>query len=149
MCCMKRTLIVALAAAAALALPPAVAAKDGLVFPRASAHVGDRIVLSTPWASHRRGVIVYFMPLALSPKFWPTYQAVAPAWGPAPRLRGAIRLGMLRPWGANGTRLVFHVPKVAPGRYVLGFWCLPCGAHWTSALPNYQPTPRGILRVLR
>jgi hypothetical protein len=138
-----------LVAFVALAFVPAATAKDGFVFPRTSAHVGDRIALSTPWASHRSGVVVYFMPLAVSPKFWPTYQALAPAYGTPPRVRGAIRVGELQPWGANGVRLVFRVPQVEPGRYVLGFWCRPCGSHWTSALPNYQPSPRGILRVRR
>jgi hypothetical protein len=142
---MRRAILVALVA---LAVVPVATAKDGVVFPRASAHVGDRVVLSTPWASHRSGVVVYFMPLAASPAFWPTYQALAPAYGAPPRVRSAIRVGELRPWGANGARLVFGVPNVAPGRYVLGFWCRACGTHWTSALPNYQPSPRGILRVL-
>jgi hypothetical protein len=132
-----------------LVVAPTAIAKDGFVFPRASAHVGERIVLSTSWASHRRGVVVYFMPLAASPKFWPTYQAFAPSYGAPSRVRGAIRVGELRPSGANGARLVFRVPRVPPGRYVLGFWCRPCDTHWTSALPNYQPSPRGILRVRR
>jgi hypothetical protein len=37
----------------------------------------------------------------------------------------------------------------AEGRYVLGFWCVPCNTHWTSALPNYQPNPFGIPRIQR
>jgi hypothetical protein len=62
-------------------------------------------------------------------------------------VRAARFVGELRPIGVYGVTLTFRVPKVAPGRYVLGYWCVPCGTHWTSALPNYQPTPRGILRV--
>jgi hypothetical protein len=53
---------------------------------------------------------------------------------------------------ANATgravRLEFRVPRVTAGRYVLGIWCKPCNEHWTSALPNWQPAPLGILRVL-
>ena len=143
---MKRALVVV---ALALVACPAATAKDGLLFDRASARVGDRVVLSTSWATRRSGVVVYFMPLAMSPKFWRTYQALAPNYGPPPHLRAAIRVGELHAWGANGVRLSFRVPNVAPGRYVLGFWCRPCGTHWTTALPNYQPNPRGILRVRR
>jgi hypothetical protein len=140
----RRALVVL---AVALVACPAATAKDGLQFDRASARVGERVALSAPWASHRSGVVVYFMPLAVSPKFWRTYQALAPSYGPPPHLASALRVGELHPWGANGARVAFRVPKVAPGRYVLGFWCRPCGTHWTSALPNYQPNPRGILRV--
>jgi hypothetical protein len=131
----------------ALVFAPVAGAKDGLLFDRHTAHVGDRITLSTHWINHRDGVIVYLMPLAASPKWWPTYQAYAPAYGKPPSLRAAIRLGHIQPWGSGGGRLRFRVPQVAPGRYVLGFWCRPCDTHWTSALPNFQPNPYGILRI--
>jgi hypothetical protein len=133
----------------ALVLAPPAAAKGGLVFPRTSARVGEKLVLSSPWMDHRDGTAVYLLPLALSPKWWPTYQALAPAYGPPPRLARALRLPGLQHWGGSGVRLRFRVPAVAPGRYVLAFWCVPCGTRWTSALPNYQPTPYGILRVWR
>jgi hypothetical protein len=139
----------ALVAGLALVFTPAADAKDGLLFPRRTAHVGDRITLSAAWMAHPAGVIVYLMPLAASPKWWPTYQAYAPAYGKPPSLRAAIRLGKVKPWGSAGGRLQLRVPRVAQGRYVLGFWCVPCNTHWTSALPNYQPNPFGILRIQR
>jgi hypothetical protein len=143
------TRLVALAAVLALVAVPGAAAKDGFSFPRHSALVGDRLTLSSSWTEHRTGVVVYFLPLAQSPRWWPTYQALAPAYGPPPHLASAIRLGTIQPFGDHGGRLVFRVPRVAPGRYVLAFWCKPCGTHWTSALPNYQVDPYGILRVLK
>jgi hypothetical protein len=140
----KRALVVTVLA---LLVVPSASAKGEPLFPVASAHVGDSIVLSTAFASPRTHVRVYLMPLAASPRFWPTYQAFGPAYGPPPKVRAARFVGELRPIGVYGVTLTFRVPKVAPGRYVLGYWCVPCGTHWTSALPNYQPTPRGILRV--
>jgi hypothetical protein len=141
--------VAASVAGLALAFAPLAAAKDGLVFPRHSAHVGDRLTLSTTRMGHPVGLVVYLMPLAASPKWWPTYQAYAPARGKPPTLRAAIRLGQVSRWGSTGGRLQFRVPQVSPGRYVLGYWCVPCSTHWTSALPNYQPNPFGILRVSR
>jgi len=137
----------AFAAGVALVFAPLADAKDGLLFDRGTARVGERITLITPWMNHRAGVIVYFMPLAASPTWWPTYQAYAPARGRPPALKSAVRLGQVERWRTTGGRLEFRVPRVTAGRYVLGFWCQPCGTHWTSALPNFQPSPRGILRV--
>jgi len=137
----------AFAAGVALVFAPLADAKDGLLFDRGAAHRGDRITLSAQWMGHRDGLIVYLIPLAASPKWWPTYQAYAPAYGRPPALKSAVRLGQVERWGAAGGRLRFQVPRVTSGRYVLGFWCRPCGTHWTSALPNFQPNPRGILRV--
>jgi hypothetical protein len=139
--------LAAVVAGLALVFAPLAAAKDGLLFNRHTAHIGDRLTLSTAWMGHRAGVIVYLMPLAASPKWWPTYQAYAPASGKPPALRAAIRLGQVERWGSGGGRLQFRVPQVAPGRYVLGFWCVPCNTHWTSALPNFQPNPYGVLRI--
>jgi hypothetical protein len=142
---MRRAFLLVLAVAAIVV--PSAAGKGEPVFPLESARTGDWVVLSTPFASPRTHVRVYFMPLAVSPRFWRTYQAFAPAYGPPPKVRAARFLGELQPAGDYGVTLAFRVPKVAPGRYVLGYWCVPCDTHWTSALPNYQPSPRGILRV--
>jgi hypothetical protein len=136
-----------LTAGVALVFAPIADAKDGLLFDRHVAHVGDRITVSASWMSHRDGMVVYLMPLAASPKWWPTYQAYAPATGKPPALKTAVLLGRVERWGTAGGRLQFRVPRVTAGRYVLGFWCRPCGTHWTSALPNFQPSPFGILRV--
>jgi hypothetical protein len=138
---------VALAAGMALFFAPLADAKDGLLFDRGTARVGERMTLTTSWMNHPAGVIVYFMPLAVSPKWWPTYQAYAPARGRPPALKSAVRVGHVERWRSTGGRLEFLVPRVTPGRYVLGFWCQPCDTHWTSALPNFQPDPRGILTV--
>jgi hypothetical protein len=138
---------VALAAGMALFFAPLADAKDGLLFDRGTARVGERMTLTTSWMNHPAGVIVYFMPLAVSPKWWPTYQAYAPARGRPPALKSAVRVGHVERWRTTGGRLEFLVPRVKPGRYVLGFWCQPCDTHWTSALPNFQPDPRGILTV--
>ena len=138
---------VALAAGMALFFAPLADAKDGLLFDRGTARVGERLTLTTSWMNHPAGVIVYFMPLAVSPKWWPTYQAYAPARGTPPALKSAVRVGHVERWRTTGGRLEFLVPRVTPGRYVLGFWCQPCDTHWTSALPNFQPDPRGILMV--
>ena len=133
----------------ALATAQSAVAKGGLSFSSHTAHVGQQLTLTTSWIDHPSGTIVYFLPLAQSPRWWPTYQALAPAYGPPPKLPSAIRLGAIQPYGTHGGRLVFRVPRVAPGRYVLAFWCKPCGTHWTSALPNYQVDPYGVLRVLK
>jgi hypothetical protein len=143
------TRFVALAAVLALATAPSAAAKGALSFDRHTAHVGDKLTLSSSWIDRPSGIVVYFLPLAQAPRWWPTYQALAPAYGPPPHLAAAIRLGRIHPYGDHGGRLVFRVPRVAPGRYVLAFWCVPCGTHWTSALPNYQVDPYGVLRVLK
>jgi hypothetical protein len=145
---LRMKLLAAAVAGLALVLAPVAAAKDGLLFDRHTARVGDQLSLTSPWVAHRAGVVVYFMPLAASPKWWHTYQAYAPARGKPPALAAAIKLGQIRRWGSHGGELRFHVPQVPPGRYVLGFWCIPCDTHWTSALPNFQPTPYGILRVV-
>ena len=132
-----------------LVVVPAALAKDGLLFDRATARVGQSLTLTSPWVEHPGGVVAYFMPLSVAPRWWDTYQAYAPATGAPPKLTAAIRIGTIERWHATGGRLIFRVPDVAPGRYVLGFWCRPCNAHWTSALPNYQPLASGILRVRR
>jgi hypothetical protein len=141
--------VAAAVAILALATAPSAAAKGGLSFSRHSAHVGDTLTLTTSWIDRPSGIVVYFLPLAQAPRWWPTYQALAPAYGPPPHLAAAIRLGRIQPYGDHGGRLVFRVPRVAPGRYVLAFWCVPCDTHWTSALPNYQVDPFGILRVYK
>lgn len=142
-------LVAAVVAGLALVFAPLAGAKDGLLFDRHTARVGDSVTMSSSWVAHRDGVIVYLIPLAASPKWWHTYQAYAPAYGKPPTLAAAIKLGRMERWGDHGGRLQFRVPRVAPGRYVLGFWCLPCGTHWTTALPNFQPNPYGVLRVRR
>ena len=136
---------------AMLVFAPTAAAKDGLLFTRASAHVGDALVVSTAYATHRRGVFVYFMPLSVAPRWW--HVPYSGGWqtpnnGPPPRVRGVVALGAAQPYGAHGLRLVTRVPRVPAGRYVLGVWCKPCNEHFTTALPNFQPSRRGILRVL-
>jgi hypothetical protein len=141
----------AIALAAALVVVPAAAAKDGLQFTRATAHVGDPLVVATGYATHRSGVVVFFMPLRVAPRWWKApYNGgwETPNNGPPPHVRGVIRLGAARPYGAHGLRLMTRVPRVTPGRYVLGIWCKPCNEHFTTALPNFQPSPTGILRVL-
>jgi hypothetical protein len=143
------TRLVAFLAVVALATAPCAEAKGSLSFDRHSAHIGDTLTLKSSWVDRPSGIIVYFLPLADSPRWWPTYQALTPAYGPPPHLRAAIRLGRIQHWGDHGGRLRFRVPHVAPGRYVLAFWCVPCGTHWTSALPNYQVDPYGILRVYK
>jgi hypothetical protein len=143
------TRLAALIAVLALATAQSAVAKGGLSFNRTSAHVGDLLTLTTTWIDRPSGTVVYLLPLAQAPRWWPTYQALAPAYGPPPHLAAAIRLGRIQPYGTHGGRLVFRVPRVAPGRYVLAFWCVPCGTHWTSALPNYQVDPFGVLRVLK
>jgi hypothetical protein len=125
-------------------------AKDGVVFDRTRAHVGDRVVLSSSWNAHPNGLVAYFMPLSVAARWW--HIPYAGGWetpnnGPPPKVRGVIRLGPLHATG-RAVRLEFRVPRVAAGRYVLGIWCKPCNEHWTSALPNWQPAPLGILRVV-
>jgi hypothetical protein len=66
---------VTVAVGAALVFAPLAYAKDGLLIDRGTARVGERITLTTPWMNHPAGVIVYFLPLAASPTWWPTYQA--------------------------------------------------------------------------
>lgn len=124
-------------------------AKDGVEFDRARAHVGDRLVLSSSWNAHPHGLVAYFMSLQVAARWYhASYTGdVMPNNGPPPHVRGVVRLGRLN---ANGraVRLVFTIPRVSPGRYVLGVWCKPCNAHWTTALPNWQPNPAGILTVV-
>ncbi|HEX4680432.1 MAG TPA: hypothetical protein VH210_14630 [Gaiellaceae bacterium] len=85
--------LAAVVAGLALVFAPLAAAKDGLLFNLHTAHVGERLTLSTAWMGHRDGVIVYLMPLAASAKWWATHQATEPAHGKPPRLAAAIRLG--------------------------------------------------------
>jgi hypothetical protein len=135
----------------ALVTATAATAKDGVAFDRTRAHVGDRLVLASSWNAHPRGLVAYLMPLSVAPKWW--HFPYAGGWetpnnGPPPRnVRGVLRLGALHTNG-RAVRLVVRVPNVKPGRYVLGIWCKPCNEHWTTALPNWQPNPSGILRVV-
>jgi hypothetical protein len=146
---MTRTAAAA-AAVALLAFVPTALAKDGLLFDRPAARVGQSLTLTSPRVDHPGAVVAYLMPLRVAPRWWRTYQAYGPAVGPPPKLSAALRLGTIERWHATGGRLAFRVPDVPPGRYVLGFWCRPCNTHWTSALPNFQPLPSGIvLRVRR
>jgi len=134
----------------ALIAAAAAAAKDGIEFPRAQARVGEQIVLASSWTEHPNGLIAYFMPLSVSARWWHIGYTGTPTPnnGPPPHVRGVIRLGPLHARG-RAVRLVFRVPDVPAGRYVLGIWCKPCNEHWTTALPNWQPLPAGILRVVR
>jgi len=133
----------------ALAVIPAAAAKDWLSFERTRAHVGDRVTVSSGWNAHPNGLVAYLVPYALSPSFYKIpYGGMGFNAGPPPALRGVIELGRARPNG-HAASLTFSVPRVAPGRYVLGVWCVPCNEHWTTALPNWQPDPHGILRIVR
>jgi hypothetical protein len=138
----------ALVAAAALVLltPASVCAKDWLQFDRLHAHVGQRVAVESGWNAHPDGLVVYLVPLARSASFWriPYTGGYAPNAGAPPRVRGAVKLGRAAAHG-RAARLVFRVPRA--GRFVVGVWCVPCNTHWTSALPNYQPTPYGVLRV--
>jgi hypothetical protein len=146
---MTRIAVICAAVAVLLAVVPTALAKDVLVFDRSTARIGTPMTLTSPWVNHPGGVVVYFMPLKAAARWWKTYQAYAPAPGAPPKLKAATLLGVIKRWHATGGRLSFRVPAVAPGRYVLGFWCRPCNTHWTSALPNYQPLASGILRVHR
>ena len=133
----------------ALVVVPSAVAKDGLLFDRPNASAGQSMTLTSSRVNHPGGVVAYLIPLSAAPRWWRTYQAYAPAIGPPPKLKSAIRIGVVERWHGTGGRLAFRVPAVAAGRYVLGFWCRPCNTHWTSALPNYQPQPLGILRIRR
>jgi hypothetical protein len=146
---MSRSAVVSAVVIVLLVAVPTALAKDGLLFDRPAAGVGQSMTLTSPWVNHPGGVVAYFMPLSAAPQWWKTYQAYAPAVGPPPKLRAAIRVGVIKRWHATGGRLTFRVPEVTPGRYVLGFWCRPCNTHWTSALPNFQPLASGILTVRR
>jgi hypothetical protein len=137
----------ALAGVLALTVAASASAKGEPRFDRATARVGDTLTLTSPYVGDPVGVVVYLLPLAASPLWWPTYQALAPAYGPPPHLRSAVRVGRVSRWGAHGGRIRFRIPHVVPGRYVLGYWCVPCGTHWTSALPNFQLDRFGILRI--
>ena len=123
-------------------------AKDWLSFDRAWARPGDTVRAQTTYAQHGNKLVVYVLPLASSPRFWSIgyINDYAPDAGPPPHVRGAIRVGTTRAYG-QAAWLAFRMPRVRPGEYVLGVWCKPCNTHWTSALPNYQPDPRGLLRV--
>jgi hypothetical protein len=128
----------------------AATAKDGVSFDRTRAHVGDRLVLASSYNAHPHGLIAYFLPLSVSAKWWRipyTGGWETPSNGPPPKVRGVIRLGPLHSNG-RAVKLVFRVPQVKPARYVLGIWCKPCNEHWTTALPDWQPNPLGILRVV-
>jgi hypothetical protein len=138
-----------LLALAALVSAPSAGAKDGLLFDRPTASAGDTIVLSASWASHPTGVRVYLIPLAQSPRWWRTHSGWTPNYGDPPALKSAVYVGRTTSWREHGARLEFRVPRVVPGRYVLGSWCVPCDTHWTSALPNFQLSPHGILHVVR
>ena len=70
-----------------LVVAPAALAKDGLLFDRPAASVGQAITLTSPWLNHPGGVVAYFMPLSVAPQWWKTYQAYAPTVGPGGRER--------------------------------------------------------------
>jgi hypothetical protein len=106
-------------------------------------------VLSSSWNAHPRGLVAYFMSLSTAARWYHVSYTgdVEPNNGPPPRVPGVVRLGALQAKG-RAVQLAFTVPRVRPGRYVLGIWYKPCNAHWTTALPNWQPNPNGILTVL-
>jgi hypothetical protein len=139
----------ALVVVVSLIAVPAAGAKDGVLFDRTRAHLGDRVVLASSWNAHPTGLVAYLVPMAKAARFWhiPYQGSYAPNSGPPPAIRGVVRLGRLHATG-RAVRLVFAVPHVPPGVYVLGLWCIPCNEHWTTALPNFQPNPLGMLRVV-
>jgi hypothetical protein len=139
---------------ALVAASPALA-KGGSAFDRPSAHPGESVsvgvsaIIGERWPA-RTAVEVYLLPLTASPRWWTTYNSYGPTYGPRPRLAGAVRLGRI--WHrvtSEAPRLRIHVPKVAPGRYVLGYWVAAIQARWTSALPNYQIGSNAVIRVRR
>ena len=85
-----------------LVVAPAALAKDGLLFDRPAASVGQSITLTSPWLNHPGGVVAYFMPLSVAPQWWKTYQAYAPTVGPPPKMTAAIGPGTIRRWHAHG-----------------------------------------------
>ncbi|HEV7642026.1 MAG TPA: hypothetical protein VGO39_14260 [Gaiellaceae bacterium] len=124
-------------------------------FDRASARVGQALSLGVGdvvtdrpiWSGGERlRVDIYLLPLARSPKWWPTYTGAGYAYGPPPQLRGAVRLGSVLRWEGEGQQLRVSVPSVPAGSYVLGYWCRQRNARWASALPNLRPT-RSIVRI--
>lgn len=142
---MIRRLVVA--SVLALTVTSSAAAKGEPRFDRTTARVGDTLTLTSRYVGDPVGVVVYLLPLADAPRWWPTYQALAPAHGTPPHLRSAVRLGRISRWGEHGGTIRFRVPHVVAGRYVLGYWCVPCRTHWTSALPNFQTDRFGVLRI--
>jgi hypothetical protein len=134
----------------ALVVVPTAVAKDWVQFDRLHAHTGDRVAIGSSWNSHPNGLVAYLVPMVKSPRFWhiPYQGSYSPNTGPPPRIAGVVKLGRV-PAQGRAVRLVFSVPAVPAGVYVLGIWCVPCNSHWTTALPNYQPSPYGMLRDLK
>ena len=128
---------------ALLAACPA-AAKNGSPFNRASARPGDALVIGPGLFASAR-VDTWLLPLAQAKRWWPSYNAYAPTYGPRPHLRAAVWLGSIPRYGTISVR----VPNVAAGRYVLAYWIPSTQARWTSARADNLPVPGNVLRVRR
>jgi hypothetical protein len=132
----------------ALVLPSIASGDLGLLFPSPRAHWGQRITVSSasryaPFS----GVRVYLVAMALA-RSSRVQRPTGPPHNPRIVLLGALRL--THPAVA---RLVFVVPRVAPGDYTIGFWCRPCappaGAFFTTAQPGERWKQRRPARILR
>ena len=143
-----------LVALAIVLICPGVARADlFLVFNQGHARVGQRVEAVS---GDQRGpqplppvhsIRLYFVPMAHAKS--PSHQTSTgpptdPTWVP---------LGRLRHPHAGVFRFSFIVPRVAPGDYTVGFWCIPCappkGAAFTGAYPGHISTGRPFTKILR
>lgn len=119
-----------------------------LVFTRGQAAVGQRVEVVSgdergpqPLPSVH-GIRLYLVPMTHAKS--PLHQT---STGP-PRDPSWVPVGRLRHPHAGVFKFSFVIPNVAPGRYTIGFWCIPCappkGATFTTAYPGRVATGRPL-----
>jgi hypothetical protein len=124
-----------------------------LVFNQGHAAVGQRV---EAFSGDQRGpqplppvhgIRLYFVPMTHAKS--PRHQT---STGP-PRDPTWLPLGRMRHPRRGVFKLSFVIPNVPPGRYTIGFWCIPCappkGATFTGAYPGRVAIGRPFTKVLR
>jgi hypothetical protein len=128
------------AAAAALVLPVSAQAALSFAFDRAQARAGQRV--------HAYQADVDGNPAPA----WDTLDGVVLYLASVDNLSHRARLGPLTTDDTGVWSITFRVPKVRPGRYMISFFCGPCGGTYfgsTSPRSAWTGKPGRVLKVRR
>ena len=128
------------AAAVALVLPLSAQAALSFAFDHAQARAGQRV--------HAYQADPEGNPVPV----WDTLDGVVLYLASVDNLTHRVRLGPMVVDDAGVWSITFRVPKVRPGRYMISFFCGPCGGTYfgsTSARSPWTGKPGRVLKVRR
>ena len=125
------------ACAAALVVPVSAQAALTFAFDRAQARIGQPV--------HAYQAQVDGTPVPA----WEQLDGVTLYLASVGNLSHRVRLGQMG-IDANGVWSIdFRVPKVRPGLYMIGFFCVPCGGTYFGSTDLHAPWTRKPGRVLK